>query len=188
MQEKSLSPAERGTALHMVMQHVDLTRPITVENIDAQVESMINNELLTVEQAEVIDTQLIVKFFESDLGNRIRNAKVVNREIPFTLSLPASDVYPTWTDEDESVFVQGIIDCVFEDENGLVLIDFKSDGITDRYKDGFSQAKPILEERYRVQINLYTKALEQIWKRKVKERYLFFFDGAHILKLEKEPE
>lgn len=183
MQEKSLSPAERGTALHMVMQHVDLTKTITVENIDAQVESMVNNELLSVEQAEVIDTQLIVKFFESDLGKRITNAKVVNREIPFTLSLPASEVYPTWTGEDESVFIQGIIDCVFEDEHGLVLIDFKSDGIYDRFKGGFEQARPILEERYRLQINLYTKALEQIWKRKVNERYLFFFDGAHILYL-----
>lgn len=184
MQEKSLSPAERGTALHMVMQHVDLIRPVTLENIEAQVERMVTDELLTVEQAEAINTQLIVEFFESDLGKRIMNAKVVNREIPFTLSLPASEVYPAWKDEDESVFVQGIIDCVFEDENGLVLIDFKSDGISDRYKGGFIQAKPILEERYRLQINLYTKALEQIWKRKVNERYLFFFDGAHILNLE----
>ncbi|WHZ04493.1 helicase-exonuclease AddAB subunit AddA [Neobacillus sp. YX16] len=188
MQEKSLSPAERGTALHMVMQHVDLTRPVTLENVESQVERMVNDELLTVEQAEVINTQLIAEFFESDLGKRIMNAKVVNREIPFTLSLPASEVYSAWKDEDESVFVQGIIDCVFEDENGLVLIDFKSDGISDRYKGGFIQAKPILEERYRLQINLYTKALEQIWKRKVNERYLFFFDGAHILKLEKESE
>ena len=188
MQEKSLSPAERGTALHMVMQHVDLKRPVTLENVESQVERMVNDELLTVEQAEVINTQLIAEFFESDLGKRIMNAKVVNREIPFTLSLPASEVYPAWKDEDESVFVQGIIDCVFEDENGLVLIDFKSDGISDRYKGGFIQAKPILEERYRLQINLYTKALEQIWKRKVNERYLFFFDGAHILKLEKESE
>lgn len=183
MQEKSLSPAERGTALHMVMQHVDFSRPVTIETVEAQVESMVNNELLTVEQSEVINTQLIVKFFESNLGKRMNKAKVINREIPFTLSLPASEVYPTWKDEDESVFVQGIIDCVFEDENGLVLIDFKSDGISDRYKGGFEQAKPILEERYRLQINLYTKALEQIWRRKVNERYLFFFDGAHILKL-----
>lgn len=186
MQEKSLSPAERGTALHMVMQHIDLTQPVTIDSVEAQVEWMVNNELITVEQAEVIQTQLIVKFFESDIGKRILHAKWVKREIPFTLSLPASYVYPTWKDEDESVFVQGIVDCVFEDENGLVLIDFKSDGINDRYKGGFDQAKPILEERYRLQINLYTKALEQIWKRKVNERYLFFFDGAHILRLEKE--
>ncbi|WHY02053.1 helicase-exonuclease AddAB subunit AddA [Neobacillus sp. DY30] len=184
MQEKMLSPAERGTALHMVMQHVDLTRPVTKESLETQIESMVHNELLTIEQAEVIDAQLVGKFFESELGRRILNAKAVSREIPFTLSLPASEVYPTWKGQDESVFVQGIIDCVFEDEDGLVLIDFKSDGISDRYKGGFEQAKPILEQRYRMQISLYTKALEKIWKRRVNERYLFFFDGAHILKLE----
>lgn len=183
MQEKSLSPAERGTALHMVMQHVDLTKPVSSISIEDQVNWMIDNELLTQEQAEVVDTKLILKFFQSELGERLTNAEMVNREIPFTLSLPAKEVYPSWTGDEESVFVQGIIDCVFEDENGLVLIDFKSDGITDRYKGGFEQARPILEERYRLQINLYTKALEQIWKRKVNERYLFFFDGAHILKL-----
>ncbi|WP_066068431.1 helicase-exonuclease AddAB subunit AddA [Neobacillus soli] len=186
MQEKQLTPAERGTAMHLVMQHVDLTKAVSEESIAEQLISMVNNELLTHEQADVIDRRLIVQFFQSELGKRYFNAKVINREIPFTLSMPAHEVYPSWTDEDESVFVQGIIDCVFEDENGLVLIDYKSDGITDRYKGGFEQAKPILEDRYRLQINLYTKAIEQIWKRKVSERYLFFFDGAHILYLNQE--
>jgi ATP-dependent helicase/nuclease subunit A len=184
MQEKSLSPAERGTAMHMVMQHVELTQKVSEETINAQLIWMVQNELLTPEQAEVIDSKLIVQFFNSHLGQRYFQAKAIHREIPFTLSLPAHEVYPDWKGDDELVFVQGIIDCILEDENGLVLIDYKSDGITGRYKGGFDQAKPILEDRYRLQINLYTKAIEQIWKRKVTERYLFFFDGAHILKVE----
>ncbi|WHY87698.1 helicase-exonuclease AddAB subunit AddA [Neobacillus novalis] len=184
MQEKSLSPAERGTAMHMVMQHVDLTKRVSAETINAQVIWMVQNELLTPEQAEVIDSKLIVQFFNSHLGQRYFQAKAIHREIPFTLSLPAHEVYPDWKGEDESVFVQGIIDCILEDEKGLVLIDYKSDGITGRYKGGVDQAKPILEDRYRLQINLYTKAIQQIWNRKVTERYLFFFDGAHILKVE----
>ncbi|MED1470250.1 helicase-exonuclease AddAB subunit AddA [Bacillus salipaludis] len=184
MQEKQLTPAERGTALHMVMQHVDLTKPVSVESIQAQINIMVVNELLTVEQAQVIDARLIVQFFTSELGKRLCAAKEINREVPFTISLPAEEVYMNWKDETESIFVQGIIDCIFEDDQGLVLIDYKSDGITDRYKGGFEQAKSILHERYKVQINLYTKAIEQIWKRKVNERYLFFFDGAHILNLD----
>ncbi len=55
MQEKALSPAERGTAMHMVMQHVDLTKAVSAETIHEQVKWMVNNELLTPEQAEVID-------------------------------------------------------------------------------------------------------------------------------------
>ncbi|TWD93633.1 DNA helicase/exodeoxyribonuclease V subunit A [Neobacillus bataviensis] len=185
MQEKQLSPAERGTAMHMVMQHVDLTKEVNQKNIVDQLSWMVNNELLTPEQSEVIDAKLIAQFFTSPLGQRFYKAKTVHREVPFTVSLPASEVYPDWNEGDESVFVQGIIDCILEDEDGLVLIDYKSDGITDRYKGGFQQAKVILEDRYKLQINLYTKAIEQIWKRNVVERYLFFFDGAHILKVEK---
>lgn len=185
MQEKHLSPAERGTAMHMVMQHADLTKEVSVETILEQVKWMVTNELLTPEQAEIIDANLIVQFFTTDVGKRYSQATLIKREIPFTLAMPANEVYPSWADEEESIFVQGVIDCVFEDENGLVLIDYKSDGIADRFKGGFEQAKPILEDRYRIQIDLYTKAIEKIWKRKVDERYLFFFDGAHILKLEK---
>ena len=185
MQEKQLTPAERGTAMHMVMQHVDLTKPVSEDAIREQLNRMVDNELLTPEQAAVIDSQLIVQFFSTNLGQRYFHAKAIHREIPFTLSLPASEVYPNWKEEDEFVFLQGIIDCILEDDEGLVLIDYKSDGITNRYKEGFLQAKPILEERYRLQINLYTKAIEHIWKRTITERYLFFFDGAHILKVEK---
>ncbi len=72
---------------------------------------------------------------------------------------------------------------MFEDEQGLVLVDYKTDAITDRYKGGFEQAKPILEDRYRIQIKLYTQALEQILKKEVTEKYLFFFDGGHVIKL-----
>ncbi|MEH7128479.1 helicase-exonuclease AddAB subunit AddA [Neobacillus drentensis] len=186
MQEKQLSPAERGSAMHMVMQHVDLTKSVSQDSLQEQVTWMLTNELLTPEQAEIIDTHLIVQFFQSELGNRYFNAKSINREVPFTLSMAAQDVYPAWENEEESVFVQGIIDCVFEDEKGLVLVDYKSDRISDRYKGGFEQAKTILEDRYKLQINLYTRAIEQIWKKKVTERYLFFFDGAHILKVKKD--
>jgi ATP-dependent helicase/nuclease subunit A len=182
MQEKTLSPAEKGTSMHLVMQHIDLSNEVTAASIQEQLTRMEMNELLTKEQAEVIDVDLIVQFFHGELGRRYFNSKKLQREIPFTLSLPANEVYPMWNGSKESIFVQGVIDCVFEDEKGLVLIDYKTDAISGRYKGGFDQAKPILEARYRLQIDLYTKAIETIWKRKVTERYLFFFDGAYLIK------
>ncbi|WP_286231231.1 helicase-exonuclease AddAB subunit AddA [Neobacillus mesonae] len=184
MQEKALSPAERGTAMHMVMQHVDLTQAVSAQSISDQIQSMMQQELLTPEQAEVIDANLIAQFFNTELGQRYFQASALHREVPFTLSLMAHEVYHDWQDEDESIFIQGIIDCILEDEGGLVLIDYKSDTISDRFKGAFNQAKPILEDRYKVQIDLYSRAIEKIWKRKVAERYLFFFDGAHILKID----
>ncbi|WP_462408935.1 helicase-exonuclease AddAB subunit AddA [Neobacillus sp. Marseille-QA0830] len=186
MQEKSMSPTERGTAMHMVMQHVDLTQPVTEKSVSDQVHWMVANELLTDEQAGIINIPLIVQFFETELGKKFFKAKAVHREVPFTLSLPAHDVYPDWNEGDEQIFIQGIIDCILEDETGIILIDYKSDGITDRYKGGFEQAKSILEDRYKLQVNLYARAIEQIWKRPLTDKYLFFFDGAHVLKIEEE--
>lgn len=183
MQEKSLSPAERGTAMHAVMQHIDFSRTATVETISSKMDEMVRKELLTEEQCASIEPQLIVQFFETELGQRMVQAKSVRREIPFSLSFPAREIYSDWQGEDEPVLIQGIVDCVFEDEHGLVLLDYKTDGISGRFKGGFAEAKPVLENRYKVQIDMYTRALEQILKREVNERYLFFFDGAHTIKL-----
>ncbi|WP_409274326.1 helicase-exonuclease AddAB subunit AddA [Neobacillus sp. SCS-31] len=188
MQEKSLSAAERGTALHSIMQHVRLDQPITEDSIALLASQMVEAELLTEEQREIIEPALIVKFFESELGQRLLSAEKVYREVPFTASIAAKEVYPDWKDDNEPIYIQGIIDCLFEDREGLVMIDFKSDRITGRFRSGFEGAAPILADRYRLQIDLYTRALEKIWKRRVDERYLFFFDGAHLLKFERENE
>ena len=108
-------------------------------------------------------------------------ASSVQREVPFMMSLPANVAYPDWREGEEEVLVQGVIDCLFEDEQGLVLIDYKTDAITGRFHNGFQGAKPILADRYRTQLELYTRAVEGILHKKVTERYLFFFDGAHLL-------
>ena len=83
---------------------------------------------------------------------------------------------------EEEVLVQGVIDCLFEDEQGLVLVDYKTDAITGRFQNGFEGAKPILADRYRTQLQLYTRAVEGILNKTVTHRYLFFFDGAHLIR------
>lgn len=183
MQEKSLSPAERGTVMHMVMQHVDFSKNVDQKSMELLLEEMTQKELLTGEQRSVVDIELLVSFFDSELGRRMCKANKVQREVPFSLSLPASEAYSQWEGEDEPVLVQGIIDCLFEDDRGLILVDYKTDSITERFKGDFEEAKKTLENRYKVQIELYQKAVEQIYKRPIAEKYLFFFDGAHTLKL-----
>ncbi|TCN27938.1 helicase-exonuclease AddAB subunit AddA [Mesobacillus foraminis] len=184
MQEKEMTPAEKGTAMHMVMQHVDLSRPVTEESLHELLDIMVRKELLYPEQKDAVELKWILAFFDSEIGRRLLASKNVKREVPFYLSLPAPEVYPDWAGQEEDIFIQGVVDCVFEDEQGMVLLDFKTDGIQDRFRGGFEQAKPVLADRYKVQIELYAKALEQIWKRPVEERYLFFFDGGNLLKLD----
>ncbi|HHY72552.1 MAG TPA: helicase-exonuclease AddAB subunit AddA [Bacillus bacterium] len=183
LQQKSLTAAERGTAMHMVMQHVDLASAITNDSIAIQLETMVRKELLTEEQKKVIDINSVVQFFETPLGQRLQNAKKVRREVPFSLALSAKDAYPDWEEEDTAnVLVQGVMDCVFEDEAGVVLLDYKTDTITGRFKSE-TIAKETLVERYRLQIDLYAQALQEIWKLPRVEKYLFFFDGSLLIEM-----
>lgn len=183
MQEKSLTPAERGTITHLVMQHIDLSKEITIQSIQQLIIDLIQRELLTEEQKEAVDPETIVDFFDSEIGQRIQRAKSIRREVPFTMSLPAKEAYSDWTAGDEEVLIQGVIDCIFEDEQGLVLLDYKTDTITGRFANGYEGAKGILADRYQMQLQLYTRAVEGIMNKKVTGRYLFFFDGSHLLEV-----
>lgn len=78
------------------------------------------------------------------------------------------------TDCDETMLLQGVIDCWFETENGLVLLDYKTDYVPEGRSD-------IIKERYRVQIDYYTKALERITGKKVTERYLYLFYSGELI-------
>lgn len=181
MQEKTLTPAEKGTAMHLVMQHIDLRRMPTVESLTNQIFYMQEKELLTEDEANMIHLEEIVQFYHSDLGQRILAADWVKREVPFGFTVHPKEIYPDWSEGDDPVFVQGIIDCLFKDKSGLVLVDYKTDQISDRFTKGYDEAKPVLLQRYQTQIDLYRRAVETILAVPVTDAYLYFFDGGHIL-------
>ncbi|MGM7700823.1 helicase-exonuclease AddAB subunit AddA [Pseudalkalibacillus sp. Hm43] len=183
MQDKSLSAAEKGTAMHMVMQHIPANRPVDFELIKESIAKLVNRELMTTTQAEVIDIQSIERFFLTDLGEKMQASTRVHREVPFSLGLPAEQAYSDWTSQgEEHVLIQGVMDCVIEEDDGFILLDYKTDAITNRF-ESYEKAKPILEKRYEIQLSLYAKAIEEIWKKPCKEKYLYFFDGGHLLRL-----
>ncbi|WP_409254286.1 helicase-exonuclease AddAB subunit AddA [Bacillus sp. SCS-153A] len=187
LQSKQLTPAEIGTAMHMVMQHISFEEMPDDNSLQTLLADLKRKELLTEEQAEAIDQKKILAFFQGETGQRVLNAREIHREVPFSMAVPVQEINPTVSAKDsETVLVQGIIDLIFRDDQGLVLLDYKTDSIDERYKGGYEEARPILLERYRVQVGLYTKAIERIWKEAVNERYLYFFDVARELKVEKE--
>ncbi|MCR2821018.1 helicase-exonuclease AddAB subunit AddA [Lederbergia panacisoli] len=184
MSEKGiLTPAERGTAMHTVMQHIPLDEHPTIISIEMLLEELNQKEILTSEQAEVVSSEQIIQFFESEIGQKTILAKKVHREVPFTMGIPAREVYSDWDGLDEKVLVQGIIDCIIEEKDGVILLDYKTDAIQGRFPNGFSQAKKILSRRYETQLNFYEQAIAEIWKKPVIGKYLYFFDACEFLKL-----
>lgn len=178
MEERKLTAAERGTVVHAVMQNLSLQEAPTEASIQATLAEMLDKQTLTPEQTEVVDIPVVLRFFQTEVGKRMIHAKQVQREVPFSYGLPAREVYSGDEDErstmGETVLIQGVIDCMFEDELGLVMVDYKTDAVK-----GSSDEE--LKQRYERQISLYTRAVEQIWKRPVSGKYLYFFDGAKLL-------
>ncbi|MFD1361015.1 helicase-exonuclease AddAB subunit AddA [Lentibacillus salinarum] len=171
--QKTITAAERGTAMHTVMQHIPLTAPMSREAIAEFVASLVEREMLTKQEAEVIDLSAVEAFFRTAVGQLVMNAPVVYREVPFSLTLPATEIYANWTSEtDEQVLIQGVIDCVIPNNDGWIILDYKTDTITGEMTE---RIKDNLLKRYDVQMQLYKQALERIWKEPVTTAHLYFF-------------
>jgi helicase-exonuclease AddAB, AddA subunit, Firmicutes type len=186
LQQGVLSPTERGTAVHILMQHLNLASADTMEMIQVQGQELVLKEILTAEQEASLNYGAILQFLTSDIGREMKSAGRVIRECPFSLALPAKDVYPDWgksgPDSVEQVLIQGVIDCIFENGNGLTLLDYKTDRVTGRFPEA-AAAKTELKRRYQVQLSLYRLAVEKIWKRQVTQLGLYAFDGGAFVDL-----
>ncbi|MZP31007.1 helicase-exonuclease AddAB subunit AddA [Heliobacterium undosum] len=180
-QERRLTATERGSAVHLFLQHLDLAGDVSLAGITRQADRLVELELLSLEQRQALNEQEILRFAESPLGRRLRQAKQVMREVPFTLALPAAEIHPEKRAEGESIIIQGVIDCLFEEDDGWVLLDYK----TDRRPIGMD-VEPWLQQlrdSYLGQVNLYHRAVESVLKAKVKGRCLFLLSLGRELAL-----
>ena len=161
-----LTAAERGTALHLAMQYIDFQKCISAEGIDNELRRLVGMGFLTDQQADAVDTQKIMRFFESAIGKRVIEAANVKREFKFSLLSQAERFFPGGGED--KILLQGIVDCFFEEGKELIIIDFKTDHVT----------QDTLEEKasnYTPQLAAYSDALERITGKYVKERIIYFF-------------
>ncbi|CQR47015.1 ATP-dependent helicase/nuclease subunit A [Paraliobacillus sp. PM-2] len=176
--EQKLRAAEVGTAMHTVMQQLPFVKKWKEEEIKEAVQEMVTREVLTQNQADAIDVKAIAAFFKTDIAADILQSEEIHREVPFSLTLKAEEVYSNWTtDEEERVFIQGVIDLIVPTLDGWMLIDYKTDQIQEHTEES------ILIERYRIQLNLYAKALAEIWKQPVVKKYLYFFSNSKLIEI-----
>ena len=165
-QSKGLTPAQRGTALHLAMQYISLEGDHSVDSIGQQLDRLVEGGYLTALQREAVQPERLAAFFASSLGQELLNAQEVGREFKFSLLVPAKTYFPDGGEEE--VLLQGVIDAWFDDGTGVTVLDFKSD----RINPGGETAAA---ERHRVQIEAYSQALARILDRPVKRKVLWFF-------------
>ena len=164
--EETLTGAARGTVYHKVFEKISLGAIHGQEDVEAELERMLQKGFLSEDEKKVVKTKEIFTFTQSPVAARMALAEQnhrIWREQPFVIGLPASEVKKEWQSE-ELILVQGIIDAYFEEEDGLVLLDYKTDHIK-KAED--------LADRYREQLYYYAKALEQITGKPVKEKILY---------------
>ncbi|MDN4599855.1 helicase-exonuclease AddAB subunit AddA [Paenibacillus sp. F6_3S_P_1C] len=200
MEEKQLTRAERGTVYHTLMQHLPVDgSPVDSPIVEQILLRLVELKILLPHQAEVIEAEQLAGFFNTEPGTELLRAEWVKREIPFIYGLPAHQSPAEWLHElspnadmqtleedgkmqasleNETVLVQGIIDCLYEVDGELVLLDYKTDQVLE-HRGGLDK----LTENYRFQLELYSRAIEDILGRKVNRKWLYFFDGGHAVKL-----
>ena len=163
---QALTPAERGTAMHAALQFLDFSMPADKDAVCGAVAALEARRLLTHEQALAIDAAALADFLRSPLCARIRAAEHVEREYRFSLLQSAETFVPGVRAGDE-ILLQGVVDCFFEEDGALVVVDFK----TDRTSPDALAARA---EHYRTQLNAYSLALSQGIGLPVKEKILYF--------------
>ena len=160
-----LSAAEKGTILHRIISEVDLKNEITLNSLEETAQSLIARNIIPSESLAEIDLKIVEKFFQSPLGIRMRKSKLVYREKAFTLPLEIED----GNNESCTILIQGIIDCMWQEEGAWVLLDYKSNYVPAEKEEEFVQS-------YYSQLKLYAKAIEQIWQEPLKEAYLYLLN------------
>ena len=157
MQEKQITGAERGTLIHRALSLLNLEQLRASTDLDGavreQIDDMIRRGCFTIEEGFLLDVGSMVRFFRSDLGQRVLASPDVRSEWSFNYLM-----------DEQGTLLQGVIDCAFEENGCWVLADYKTDRILD--EDAFV-------ERYTMQLNWYARALEAITGRKVSEMWLY---------------
>lgn len=175
--EEKIKGTTRGSAYHRVMELIsfkDIDLDSQKYDIANLIEAEISSGRIDREEAELVDVNKVVKFFESDLGQRMCDAArrgELYLEEPFVLNISADRLDKKYPKE-ESVLIQGIIDAFFIENGKIILMDYKTDSVKNA---------EALVDRYKVQLDYYTEALERIRGMEVKERLIYSFALASVI-------
>ncbi len=150
-----------GTAFHRIMELWDYPADkdtVTRADVSEFAQKMHERHRMEEEQVKAIRPDDVAFFLNSDLADRMKKAKAAGklfREQPFVIGVPRND---------ETVLVQGIIDAYFVEDDGITIVDYKTDRVTD---------EEMLKGRYHAQLEYYGKALSQITGQKIKELAIY---------------
>ena len=171
-----VSPTERGTATHEFLQFADLKRLYELGadgSLEEEKQRIIDSGMMSAEQTELVIDKNISSFIRTPLFERMVNSLRLYREYRFTVRIPAALALANDKElrdklkesgEEYSPVMQGAIDCIFEEDDGMVIVDYKTDAVKEAQE---------LNRRYALQLRLYKEAAEMLFDKPVKQCYLY---------------
>lgn len=181
-EERGLTAAEKGTAMHFVMKKIDLDKVSSLEEIKEQIQYLYDNQFILEQEMNAVNPYKILSFFRSELGKMMlelhREGKKIYRELPFYTEISSLDIDKNLDEKykNEKVRLQGIIDCFFEYNGEIILLDYKTDYVS---RDNEEE----LNEKYIKQLDYYSDALFKITGKKVSKRYLYSFYLEKVIEI-----
>ncbi len=168
-----ITGAQKGTIMHLFMQIIDLNKVNNLNEIKEEIDLAVKKKVLTQTQADTINPYKVLKFFKSELGKRMLNSYFLKREQAFYMQINIRDIFEV--DEEfkdienkDTLMVRGIIDAYFEENNEIVIVDYKTDFVNEENKDD-------VIKRYTKQLEIYSMALNKLTGKAVKEAYIYLF-------------
>ncbi|MBQ2676752.1 MAG: helicase-exonuclease AddAB subunit AddA [Clostridia bacterium] len=174
LQNKKVTAAQKGTAMHKFMECADFKS--AKQDITAEIDRLQKAGILADFEAECLDAEKLKGFFESELYSRMEKSANIMREKRFMVEIDAMELDSSLDDSfaGEKVVVQGVVDCAFELDGGIYIVDYK----TDRVDSGEE-----LKLRYASQLEVYKNAMEQVTGMKVLGAELFSLHLAESVKV-----
>ncbi len=159
-----------GNAIHALMQFIRFEACGDLSGVEGEIRRLVQERFITAQQAEMADSARLTEFFASEMGRRLRRSAQVLREFKFSILEDAAQYGDGLAGE--KVLLQGVVDCALVEEDGITVIDFKTDRITDEIA---------LRQRYADQVRTYADALSRIFDKPVKEKALYLFHTGKFL-------
>lgn len=164
LDKTKVSSAERGTITHLILQKLDFTKEYSKEELAQFVNNLCTKNIITQIQKDSINIEKIYQIINTQFIKNLKNAKEIKKETPFYTYINTKEIYNT--QNSENILVQGIIDLYYiNQQNEVILVDYKTD-----YVEGSGEE---LIDKYKVQLEIYKKALEESLKEKVKHVYIY---------------
>lgn len=162
---EKLSAAQRGTAAHLALRYLELGKLSSPSSAGAELKKLVDEKRLSDREAEAVDVMSLVRFAKSELGRKIASAPKLLKEFPFALLCEAGRFFENAGDEE--LLLQGVVDCCIVEDDGITIVDYKTDRISE-------EDIPERAEQYRSQLEAYAWAMSRITGLPVKASFVCF--------------